>query len=137
MSDNSGNVMTEDPSTDIVVKIRLFFHIPQLIGMIIELIFLFVMIKNWYQKNIFLKSAFFYLLTLKTVNDFFYLLYTLAITYWDSTRYIYEATAIQYFMFILEVDIFSQFAIAINRFTALMIPLKHKIVSLHCIDIYF
>lgn len=127
MSDSGTS--TEDLSTDIVVKIRLFFRIPQLIGMIIEIIFFYTMVKNWYKKNTSLKSAFFYLLTLKIVNDFFYLLYTLAITYWDSTRDIYLKTAIQYFMFIMEIDIFSQFAIAVNRFTALMMPLKNEKVS--------
>ena len=130
MCGNDTDIDTSDSTTYVLDIIRKYFPIIQGMGIFIELIFFFVMIRNWCMKSTFLMSAFFYLLTLKTLNDMFYIVYTVMITYWgEQTKYFYLDTGTPFFITSLEIDVFSQFAIAVNRYTAMMMPLKQERVS--------
>ncbi|KAE9551876.1 hypothetical protein FO519_004898 [Halicephalobus sp. NKZ332] len=119
----------DEPAVVIFIDIRYGLYGIQGIGLLIELIFFFVMVRNWCQKTTPLRSAFFYLLTLKTVNDFFYMLYILVTWIWsESLSDFYDDTGFIYFSFCAEVDTLCQLAIAMNRFTALMMMLKHEMI---------
>ncbi|KAE9548990.1 hypothetical protein FO519_007802 [Halicephalobus sp. NKZ332] len=102
-------------------------YILQYIGLVIEMAFFFVMIRNWYMKNTFMKSAFFYFTTLKIIGDFVFMLYIIVTTWWFP-----ELMPLDYYTYFFlgyfynEIDALSQFAISINRYTALMMPFKHK-----------
>lgn len=131
MSEENAASGTEDPALHIIDEIQSYFPILHYIGLLIEIIFFFVMIRNWNMKETFLKSAFFYFLTLKTINHFIYMLYVITNTYWANlVIYIYHEIETLFFIFSLEVDALCQFIISINRFTALMVPLRHDSVSL-------
>ncbi|KAE9548067.1 hypothetical protein FO519_008719 [Halicephalobus sp. NKZ332] len=125
--DNDTDLDVEDPTSQIIDKIEYYFLLTQFLGIIIELIFFFVMIKNWCQRVTLLKSAFFYLLTLKIFNNFVYILYVLQNIYWiKAVIDINFDIGMSFDTFSLEVDSLCHVVIATNRFTALIIPLKHE-----------
>ncbi|KAE9547583.1 hypothetical protein FO519_009204 [Halicephalobus sp. NKZ332] len=113
------------PDVVIISSVRSYFTIVQCIGAFIEVVFFFIMIRDWCRKNAITKSAFFYLFTLKTFNNFVYLVYWVLASYFYVFKTFFYITYAQFFTFNLEVDTLSEFFIALNRFTALMIPLKH------------
>ena len=126
MFDFNSTVDYEDPEVIAIIEVKNSFYVVQCIGLVIELVFIFVMIRNWCRKITTLRSAFFYLTTLKIVNDFFYMLYVVVISYcYDQLMDFYIATGFLYFSFCAEVDILCQLVIVANRFTALMMTLKH------------
>ena len=122
------------PDVIIISAIRYHFTIVQCIGAFIEVIFFFIVIRDWCRKNTTMKTAFFYLFTLKTFNNFIYLLYWILLKYCYECLIFYMIYA-QFFTFNLEVDTISEFFIALNRFTALMIPFKHDKVRFIIISI--
>lgn len=130
MCDFNSTVDINDPDLYILGIVREVFTVMQAVGLCIEIIFVFVMIRNWYMKSIFLMSSFFYLLTLKTVNDTIYIIYTLILSYWaEQVKDFNDVFGTPFFISSLEIDVFSQFAIAVNRYTAMMMPLKQERVS--------
>ena len=119
----------DDPDVIIISSVRHYFNIIQCIGAFIEMVYFFVMIRDWCRKDGFTKTAFFYLFTLKTFNNFIYLVYWILRYYYREYQTFFNILYAQFFTFNLEVDTISELFIALNRFTALMIPLKHDRVS--------
>lgn len=120
----------DDPVIRVIDNVMNHLHIVQYLGLVIEMVFFFVMIRNWYMNNTFLKSAFFYFTTLKIVGDFIFMLYEIVTTRWYTE--LMPSDYYTYFFlgyFYTEIDALSQFAISVNRYTALMMPFKHKSVS--------
>ena len=124
------NADYENPAFHTIREIQAGFLVVQIIGVFVELIFFFVMIRNWFMKNSVLKSPFFYLTTLKIANDFLFLIYTIIIRYWPKEFDSFSAaTEFLFYTFNMECDALCQLAIAVNRYTALMMPFKHERVS--------
>lgn len=130
MYDFNSTIDYEDPDIVAIIDVRYVFYVVQCVGMTIEIVFFFVMIRNWCQKTTHLKSAFFYLTTMKIFIDFFYMFYVVVTTYWyTEVADFYYVTAFWYYSFCAEVDTWCQLAIAANRFTALMMTLNHDRAS--------
>ena len=124
------NEYYDDPKFQILFRAQDGFLVMQIIGIFVELIFFFVMIRNWFMKNSVLKSPFFYLTTLKIANDFLVLLYTIIIRCGPEEFDLFSAsTEFLFYTFNMECDTLCQSAIAVNRYTALMMPFKHERVS--------
>ncbi|KAE9551877.1 hypothetical protein FO519_004899 [Halicephalobus sp. NKZ332] len=124
---NDSNAEIDTPAIHIINNVRYGFLVVQCIGVVIEAIFFFVMAKNWLMKNASLRSAFFYIFTFKTVNDFVYMLYFIVCSYWPEQLYEFSVViGIPFYIFSAEVDVLCQLSIATNRFTALIMPLKYE-----------
>ena len=132
MSEENETSYYDYTEIQVIINIKNYFLIVQCIGACIELIFFFVMFRNWCTKRATsFQNAFFYLTALKTLNDFIFILYMVSTGYWESELDdFFNATQEVFFVFNLEFDILCQFAISINRFTALIMTLKHEKVSL-------
>ena len=133
----SDGIYYEDPPFQTLIKIKSGFLIVQVIAVFIELIFFFVMIRNWLLKNSVLRSPFFYLTTFKITNDFLFLVYTVVIRYWsEELNVLVGITEFLFYAFNMEIDTLCQLAIAVNRYTALVMPVKHERVSVITYLIY-
>lgn len=118
-----------------VIDVSLFYL--HYIGVVIELIFMYIMIKNWLCKNKKLYSSFFILFTVKAGMDTVITIYYIITTYTHNRRFygVLADVDLNFILYTLNFDILCHCFISINRFTAIMTPTMYNTVSYFCKEI--
>lgn len=99
------------------------------IGIIVEIIFVIILASNWKRKQSPLKSAFFYLLTMKTLNDVLNNATIIVDNRFPQQMINLGRVFLIIQAFVTEFDTMCHLCIAINRYTAFMMPTKQEEVS--------